>query len=62
MFMCVQQARPCGHAQHVNDLRKVVPALIVLEATGGFEITAAQSTPDPRFCPCHWTARQDRCA
>src|SRR6202042_3316725 len=47
MFMCVRQVRPLplrdGKAleQLVSDLRALAPTLIVLEATGGFEITVA---------------------
>jgi transposase len=38
-FSVVRDGRGLGEL--VNDLRKLAPALIVLEATGGFEITVA---------------------
>ena len=64
-----------GLDQLVIELRSLAPALIVLEATGGFEITVAAALAsaglplavvNPRqirdFAWAHRAARQDRCA
>ena len=58
-----------GLSALADRLQTLTPALVVMEATGGFEVTVAaalsaarcrQSAPDQGLRSSHWPARQDR--